>query len=70
MVDVIDELIRVGLMVGAVFQLVCIAAVIWIPTKDDTKGVMSDSSEDDVSNVSLEINFNTISQHFVIITCF
>jgi hypothetical protein len=44
MVDIVDEIIRIGLMIGAVFQLICIAAVIWVPAKDQIKS-SSDSSD-------------------------
>ena len=55
--EIVDELIRVGLMFGAVFQLICIAAVIWVPAKDESRDVV-DSSDDDMS-----VEGNTVSNY-------
>lgn len=46
MTEILDELIRVGLMFGAVFQLICIAAVILVPNKEDVRD-NGDSSDDE-----------------------
>lgn len=34
--DIMDTVIKVGLYIGAVFQLICIAAVIILPDKSDS----------------------------------
>jgi len=51
MAELVDELIRVGLAFGAVFQLICIAAVMWVPAKevDQRESGDTNSSDDDVS---------------------
>ena len=56
--EIVDELIRVGLIFGAVFQLICIAAVIWIPAKDESRDVVDNSSDDDMS-----VEGNTVSSY-------
>ncbi|XP_023220536.1 protein MANBAL-like [Centruroides sculpturatus] len=48
MADVVDELLRYGLFFGAIFQLICIAAVVFIPPKEDGRDG-GDSSDDDTS---------------------
>lgn len=37
--DLMDSIIKLGLYVGAVFQLICIAAVIFLPDKYDSSGL-------------------------------
>lgn len=32
-----DEVLKYGLFLGAIFQIVCIAAVIFVPSKDDRR---------------------------------
>ncbi|XP_076344164.1 protein anon-73B1 [Tachypleus tridentatus] len=44
--DLIDEILRYGLFLGAIFQIVCIAAVVFIPAKDEGKDG-GESSDDD-----------------------
>ncbi|RWS22531.1 hypothetical protein B4U80_06802 [Leptotrombidium deliense] len=46
--DAFDGIIKVGLIFGAVFQLLCIAAVFWVPITEENKEG-SESSDDDVS---------------------
>ncbi|RWS09778.1 hypothetical protein B4U79_10483 [Dinothrombium tinctorium] len=46
--EVLNEIIRVGLVFGAVFQLICIAAVIWVPSKEEHKE-SGESSDDEMS---------------------
>lgn len=50
-VDLADNLLRVGLAIGAVFQLLCIAAAVWVPAKEGENRESGDtnSSDDDVS---------------------
>ncbi|XP_076029605.1 protein MANBAL [Oratosquilla oratoria] len=45
--DMFDEVLKYGLFLGAIFQLVCIGAVIFVPSRDDKKD--GDSSDDDGS---------------------
>ena len=35
--SVYDEILKYGLYIGAVFQLMCIAAIVFIPSKDEKK---------------------------------
>ena len=35
--DLFDEVLKYGLFLGAIFQLVCIGAVILIPARDDKR---------------------------------
>lgn len=46
MAELVDELLRYGLFLGAVFQLVCIAAVVFVPPKEEGKDVGDSSDED------------------------
>ena len=34
MTELMDELLRFGLKFGAFFQLICIAAVVWLPMRE------------------------------------
>jgi len=31
---VVEEILRYGLFLGAIFQIICIAAAVWIPSKE------------------------------------
>jgi hypothetical protein len=42
--DFWDEVLRLGLIVGAIFQLLCISAVVWIPSEE--KREKSDTADD------------------------
>ena len=46
-----DALISAGLVFGAIFQLICIAAVIWVPSAEPDHRDSGDtnSSDDDMS---------------------
>ncbi|XP_027216728.1 protein anon-73B1 [Penaeus vannamei] len=46
--DIFDEVLKYGLFLGAIFQLVCIGAVIFVPSRDDKRD--GDSSDDDGSD--------------------
>ncbi|KAH9379460.1 protein MANBAL [Haemaphysalis longicornis] len=46
MAELVDELLRYGLFLGAIFQLVCIAAVVFVPPKEEGKDVGDSSDED------------------------
>lgn len=35
--DIFDEFLKYGLFLGAIFQLVCIGAVIFVPSRDDKR---------------------------------
>ena len=35
--DIVDEILKYGLFIGAVFQIICIGAVIFVPNKEDRK---------------------------------
>lgn len=35
--DIFDEVLKYGLFLGAIFQLVCIGAVIFVPSRDDKR---------------------------------
>ena len=73
---IVDDLIRVGLMFGAVFQVICIAAVIWIPSShiQSSHGSSDGSSsgpdassgseeDDDADTVSIEGASSTTSSY-------
>ncbi|KAK3874768.1 hypothetical protein Pcinc_020330 [Petrolisthes cinctipes] len=45
--DIFDEVLKYGLFLGAIFQLVCIGAVMFVPSRDDKRE--GDSSDDDGS---------------------
>lgn len=49
--DVADQLLHVGLVIGAVVQLVCMGAAVWVPVKEGESRESGDtnSSDDDVS---------------------
>ncbi|KAL7643721.1 UNVERIFIED_CONTAM: hypothetical protein RMT77_005727 [Armadillidium vulgare] len=47
-VNIFDEFLKYGLFLGAIFQIVCIGAVVFIPGKDDRKD--GDSSDEDGSD--------------------
>ena len=35
--DYFDECIKYGLFIGAIFQIICIGAVVFVPSKEDKK---------------------------------
>ncbi|KAK8402793.1 hypothetical protein O3P69_000842 [Scylla paramamosain] len=35
--DIFDEVLKYGLFLGAIFQLVCIGAVMFVPSRDDRR---------------------------------
>lgn len=35
--DIFDEVLKYGLFLGAIFQLVCIGAVMFVPSRDDKR---------------------------------
>lgn len=43
----LDEMLKYGLFLGAIFQIVCIGAVIFVPSRDDRRE--GDSSDEDGS---------------------
>lgn len=43
----VDQLIRIGLIFGAIFQLICIAAVIIFPSSHHETGESGDSASSD-----------------------
>lgn len=49
MSDMVDDLLRYGLFIGAIFQMICIAAVIFIPPKDEGRDGGDSSDEDGIS---------------------
>ncbi|XP_047735786.1 protein MANBAL-like [Hyalella azteca] len=42
-----DEVLKYGLFLGAIFQMMCIAAVVFVPSKNEKRE--GDSSDDDGS---------------------
>ncbi|GIX99372.1 uncharacterized protein CEXT_715131 [Caerostris extrusa] len=46
MADFVDELLRYGLFFSAIFQLICIAAVIFIPPREESRDGGDSSDED------------------------
>ncbi|GAB6021581.1 hypothetical protein CHUAL_004172 [Chamberlinius hualienensis] len=59
--DFIDEIVRYGLFFGALFQMLCIAAVIFMPPKEDGKDI-NDSSDDETS-IEGSPHINSFRQH-------
>lgn len=52
--SVLDQIIRIGLIFGAIFQLICIAAVIVFPSSDYENGDSGDSASSDDDTLSIE----------------
>lgn len=50
MTELVDELLRYGLFLGAIFQLLCIAAVVFVPPKEEGKDAGDSSDEDNPSD--------------------
>lgn len=46
MAELVDELLRYGLFLGAIFQLLCIAAVVFVPPREEGKDGGDSSDED------------------------
>jgi len=64
MTGLVDELIKYGLGFGAVFQLICIFAVIFFnPIKDDTKSGLEDNSEEGKTHSTHHNPRNYSNQH-------
>jgi uncharacterized membrane protein YagU involved in acid resistance len=60
MSGIMDQIMYAGLVVGAVFQLVCIGAAVWMPGQESDHRDSGDtnSSDDDVSVEGSSFNRN------------
>ncbi|KAF8790018.1 hypothetical protein HNY73_005106 [Argiope bruennichi] len=52
--DIVDELLRYGLFFSAIFQLVCIAAVIFVPAREESRECIDSSDEDTSSDFPIQ----------------
>lgn len=71
MAEIMDELLRYGLFFGAIFQLVCIAAVVFIPPKEEGRVSKSIIMELEYFNIISYVQYLTdlLLQSFCLSSC-